>query len=40
LFGCQYCYATGNFERARENHEQHDPQSPSLVGWYDLKNEE
>jgi len=37
LFGCQYCYATGNFERALENYGQHDPQSPSLVGWYDLK---
>ena len=36
LFGCQYCYATGNFERARRNYEQHDPQSPSLIGWYDL----
>jgi hypothetical protein len=35
LFGCQYCYATGNFERAKENYEQHDPQSPSLVGWYE-----
>jgi hypothetical protein len=35
LFGCPYCYATGNFERAKENHEQHDPESPSLVGWYD-----
>jgi hypothetical protein len=40
LFGCQYCYATGNFERAREHYEQHDPKSPSLVGWYDLKTEE
>jgi len=38
LFGCQYCYATGNFERARENHAQHDPQSPSLIGWYDVGN--
>lgn len=35
LFGCPYCYATGNFERARENHAQHDPYSQSLVGWYD-----
>jgi len=35
LFGCQYCYATGNFERAREHYEQHDPNSPSLVGWYE-----
>ena len=36
LFGCQYCYATGNFKRAKENYEQHDPLSPSLVGWYDV----
>ena len=35
LFGCPYCYATGNFKRARENHTNHDPASPSLVGWYD-----
>jgi hypothetical protein len=30
LFGCQYCYATSSFDRARDNHAQHDPQSPSL----------
>ncbi len=36
LFGCRYCYATGSFERARVNHAAHDPQSPSLLGWYDL----
>ena len=35
LFGCTYCYATTSFERARDNHARHDPQSPSLVGWYD-----
>jgi len=35
LFGCPYCYATTNFERARHNHAQHDPTSPSLLGWYD-----
>ena len=35
LFGCPYCYATGSFERARQNHAQHDPDSPSLLGWYD-----
>jgi hypothetical protein len=34
-FGCQYCYATGNFERSKQNYEQHDPQSPSLVGWHE-----
>lgn len=35
LFGCPNCYATGSFERARQNHARHDPESPSLVGWYD-----
>ncbi len=33
LFGCQYCYATTNFGRARANHRRHNPNSPSLVGW-------
>lgn len=32
LFGCQYCYATKNFDRARENFDLHDPKSPSLLG--------
>lgn len=36
LFGCQYCYATTSFERARANHAQHDPHSPSLLGWQDV----
>jgi hypothetical protein len=35
LFGCQYCYATQSFDRARRRHARHDPRSPSLVGWYD-----
>jgi hypothetical protein len=35
LFGCPYCYATASIERARRNHAQHDPNSPSLLGWYD-----
>jgi DNA repair photolyase len=35
LFGCQYCYATQSFERARVNFDQHNPTSPSLVGWYE-----
>ncbi|OGO42122.1 MAG: hypothetical protein A2W36_05155 [Chloroflexi bacterium RBG_16_58_14] len=35
LFGCQYCYATTSFERAHVNHAEHDPQSPSLIGWYE-----
>ncbi|WP_199248049.1 DUF1848 domain-containing protein [[Phormidium] sp. ETS-05] len=36
LFGCQYCYATTSFDKARENHRQHHPDSPSLLGWYDM----
>jgi hypothetical protein len=35
LFECQYCYATGNFGRAQDNYKQHNPQSPSLIGWFD-----
>lgn len=35
LFGCVYCYATSSFARARANYRQHNPESPSLVGWYD-----
>jgi len=35
LFGCQYCYATGSFERAHERHKKHDPSSPSLIGYYE-----
>jgi len=35
VFGCPYCYATQSFERAAKNHKEHDPQSPSLLGWYD-----
>ena len=35
LFGCQYCYATGSFERAKENYRRHDPRSPSLISWED-----
>ena len=27
LFGCQYCYATGSFDRARAHHADHDPDS-------------
>lgn len=36
LFGCIYCYATSSFDKARENHQLHNPQSPSLIGWYDI----
>jgi len=35
LFGCQYCYATQSFELAHRHYDQHDPESPSLVGWYE-----
>jgi hypothetical protein len=35
IFGCPYCYATGSLRLARQNHDQHDPLSPSLIGWYD-----
>ncbi len=37
VYGCQYCYATSSFERAKKNREQHDPESPSLIGWYEVK---
>jgi hypothetical protein len=37
LFGCQYCYATTNFDRSKKNHAKHDPNSPSLIGWYDAE---
>lgn len=35
LMGCQYCYATSSFQRARNNYNRHDPNSPSLIGWYE-----
>jgi hypothetical protein len=35
LFGCQYCYATTSFERARANYDRHDPNSPSLLGKHE-----
>jgi len=35
LFGCQYCYATLSFDLARRHHAEHNPESPSLVGWYE-----
>lgn len=35
LFGCQYCYATQSFDLAQRQHDEHDPLSPSLVGWYE-----
>jgi hypothetical protein len=38
LFGCQYCYATTNFDKSKENYRNHNPESPSLIGWYDQEN--
>lgn len=35
LFGCSYCYATSSFEHAKRQHDEHNPASPSLVGWYE-----
>ncbi len=35
LFGCQYCYATKSFERAKTNFQAHDPGSSSLLGSYE-----
>ncbi len=35
VFGCQYCYATVSFERAKGNFEAHNPESPALMGWYE-----
>jgi DNA repair photolyase len=37
LFGCQYCYATTSFDRARANHAEHNPESPSLLGWHEAQ---
>ena len=36
-FGCQYCYATTSFKRAGRRREEHDPESPSLIGWYEVE---
>ena len=35
LFGCTYCYATSKFERSRLNYRLHNPDAPSLLGWYE-----
>ena len=39
LFGCAYCYATSSLARARANHAQHHPDSPSLIGWHEASAE-
>jgi DNA repair photolyase len=31
ICGCLYCYATADFEKARENYRRHDPAGPTLV---------
>jgi len=35
LYGCQYCYATRSYKSAKNNFSEHDPHSPSLLGWYE-----
>jgi len=37
LHGCQYCYATKDHKSAKKNYSDHDPNSPSLLGWYDAE---
>lgn len=38
LFGCKYCYATKNNKLAIENNKKkHDPNSPSLIGYYEAE---
>jgi hypothetical protein len=39
LYGCQYCYATRKFDAAKANFDEHDPNSPSLLGWHEPLNE-
>ena len=39
LYGCRYCYATKDFDVAKANFEKHDPNSPSLLGWYESRQE-
>ena len=34
-FNCIYCYATKNQSNVERNRAQHDPKSPSLVGWHE-----
>jgi hypothetical protein len=31
--GCVYCYANSSQARVRNNRQQHDPESPLLIGW-------
>jgi hypothetical protein len=32
LYGCQCCYATTSFDKARAHFDEHEPNSPSLLG--------
>ncbi len=34
-FGCQYCYATNSYDLARNNSQNHQPTSPSMLGWHE-----
>jgi DNA repair photolyase len=35
VFGCQYCYATSSFEKAKVLYENHNPESTSMVDYDD-----
>ena len=35
IHGCQYCYATKNHKLAVKNYNNHNVNSPSLIGWYE-----
>ena len=37
--GCTYCYATRSVASAQRRRAEHDPDSPSLVGWHDVVEE-
>jgi len=40
MFGCRYCYATVSMTAAGQNYREHDPSSPSLIGWHEKKENE
>jgi hypothetical protein len=40
LFGCQYCYATSSFDRARDHHRDHNPHAAALIGDADVDSPE
>lgn len=37
--GCRYCYATSDHRLAQSNYREHNPESPSLLGWYEVPHE-